>query len=61
MDTQCTAQWELNEYLVTFEDWDTTILSTGMVNHGSGATAPSDPTRTGYTFSGWNMDFTNIT
>lgn len=61
MDTECTAQWELNQYLVTFEDWDTTVLSTWLVNHWSGATAPSDPTRTGYTFSWWDMDFTNIT
>jgi uncharacterized repeat protein (TIGR02543 family) len=32
-----------------------------MVDHGSGATAPSDPMRTGYTFSGWNTDFSIIT
>lgn len=61
MNTECTAQWELNEYLVTFEDWDTTVLTTWLVNHGSGAIAPTNPTRTGYTFSGWNMDFMNIT
>jgi hypothetical protein len=61
MNTECTAQRTLNTYLVTFVDRNSAILSTGMVDHGSGATAPSDPMRTGYTFSGWNTDFSIIT
>jgi Domain of unknown function (DUF5011)/Listeria-Bacteroides repeat domain (List_Bact_rpt) len=61
MDTECTAQRTLNTYLVTFVDRNSAILSTGMVNHGSGAIAPANPTRTGYTFSWWNTDFSIIT
>ncbi|MCR8660583.1 InlB B-repeat-containing protein [Paenibacillus endoradicis] len=54
------ANWILNSYTVTFEDWDGTELNSGMVNHGSGATAPVDPSRIGYTFTGWDVAFGNI-
>ncbi len=47
--------------LVTFVDYDGTILQTGTVEYGSSAVAPANPTRTGYTFSGWNpSDLSNI-
>jgi uncharacterized repeat protein (TIGR02543 family) len=51
----------VSTYTVIFQDWDNTILKTETVNHGSDATAPTDPTRTGYTFSGWDNSFTNVT
>lgn len=47
--------------LVQFLDWDGTILSSANVTIGTAATAPADPTRTGYTFIGWDKDFSNIT
>uniref|UniRef100_UPI00188DD096 InlB B-repeat-containing protein n=1 Tax=Aliidiomarina indica TaxID=2749147 RepID=UPI00188DD096 len=56
-----TAQYAINTYTVTFQDHDGTELSTQSVEHGSGATAPTDPTRTGYTFTGWDTSFTEIT
>lgn len=46
---------------VTFTDWDGTVLSTQQVLHGSAATAPANPTREGYTFTGWSADFSNVT
>ena len=46
---------------VTFTDWDGTVLSTQQVLHGSAATAPANPTREGYTFTGWSTDFSNVT
>jgi uncharacterized repeat protein (TIGR02543 family) len=50
------------QYLVTFQDRDMmTVISTWLVDHGLWATAPANPTRTGYTFSGWNMNFSTIT
>ncbi len=55
------AKWKINVYQVTFEDWDRTVLKTEPVNHGSGATAPAAPSRIGYTFTGWDKDFTNVT
>ena len=48
-------------YSVTFTDWDGTVLSTQQVLHGSAATAPANPTREGYTFTGWSTDFSNVT
>ena len=47
-------------YTVTFQDWDGTILKTEQVLQGQSATAPADPVREGYTFVGWNQDFSNV-
>ena len=48
-------------YTVTFVDWNGTVLKTETVEEGASATAPSNPTRDGYTFVGWDKGFTNIT
>lgn len=48
-------------YTVTFVDHDGTVLKTEKVEEGSAATAPSDPTRQGYTFEGWDQTFDHIT
>ena len=60
-DLVVTAQYEINTYTVTFKDWNGTVLKTQEVQHGGDAEAPADPTRTGYTFTGWDKAFTNIT
>ena len=49
------------KYTVTFKDWDGTVLKTESVASGKAATAPAEPTRAGYTFSGWDKAFDNIT
>ena len=59
-DLVVTAQYEINTYTVTFKDWDGTVLKTQEVQYGGDAEAPADPTRTGYTFTGWDKEFTNI-
>ena len=59
-DLVVTAQYEINTYTVTFKDWDGTLLKTQEVQHGGDAEAPADPTRVGYTFTGWDKEFTNI-
>jgi len=46
--------------IVTFQSWDGTILKTQAVEMGASATPPSAPTRAGYTFTGWNQQYTNI-
>ncbi len=51
----------VNKYVVTFKDYNGTILDTQNVEYGSAAKAPADPTREGYTFTGWDKDFSNIT
>ncbi|MBQ7061232.1 MAG: endonuclease, partial [Clostridia bacterium] len=48
-------------HTVTFVDWDGTVLKTETVEEGASATAPADPARIGYTFTGWDADFTNVT
>ncbi len=54
------AQW-LPVYTVTFNDHNGTLIATRSVVSGQGATAPSDPTRSGYTFAGWDAAFTSVT
>lgn len=56
-----TAKWKINSYTVTFVNGLGTTLSTQSIVHGKNATPPSDPTRTGYRFNGWNGTYTNVT
>ena len=60
-DLIVTAQYSINTYTVTFKDWDNTVLKTQQVNYGGAASAPADPVRTGYTFTGWDKAFNNVT
>lgn len=50
------AKWTINQYTITFKpgngDEDTTITQ----NYGTPVTAPANPTRTGYTFAGWDKE-----
>ena len=46
---------------VTFKDWDGTTLKTETVPLGESATAPTDPVREGYAFTGWDTAFAEIT
>ena len=56
------AQWTQDTHTINFLDHDGTNLNTQTVAHGDDATAPTSPTRTGYTFTGWSpSDLTNIT
>lgn len=50
----------LRQYLVRFQNWDHTLLSEQQVEYGKAAQAPADPTREGYTFTGWDREFNNI-
>ena len=55
------AVWEANQYTVTFKDWDGSVLKTEQVAYHTAATAPADPTRDGYRFTGWDKTFDIIT
>lgn len=48
-------------YTVTFVDHDGSVLGTDEVVSGEAATAPADPVRDGYTFTGWDKAFTSVT
>ena len=66
-DHTFTAKWKKNEppapavFTVTFVDGLGNTLDTQTVESGKAATAPADPTRKGYTFDGWDTDFSNVT
>ena len=47
--------------IVKFFYWDGTLLKSEVVNHGDAATAPTNTSREGYTFIGWDKDFSDVT
>jgi hypothetical protein len=60
-DLTVTAQYEAITYTVNFVDYDGAVLDTQEVAYGTSATAPADPEREGYTFTGWDLPFDNVT
>ncbi|MGI6359509.1 MAG: leucine-rich repeat protein [Acholeplasmatales bacterium] len=48
-------------YTVNFVDFNNTNLKTEEVKYLGAATAPADPVRVGYTFTGWSVPFNSIT
>lgn len=60
-DVTVEAEFAINSYTVTFVDDGGSVLKAETVDHGSAATAPADPTREGYTFTGWDVPFDNVT
>lgn len=59
-NTIVTAKYS-KDSLVVFVMPDGTIIKSEYVPTGKSATAPTPPEITGYIFSGWNREFTNIT
>ena len=54
------AQW-VKVWSVSFVDWDGTVIKTEVVKHMENVTPPTNPSRLGYIFTGWNMVFNVIT
>ena len=54
------AEYAINSYDVVFKNWDGMVLKTERVKYGQKATAPTVPGRTGFSFSGWDTDFSKI-
>ena len=50
-----------DNFVVTFSDYDGTILSTQTVARDGDAVPPANPVRAGYTFVGWRPNYTAIT
>ena len=52
----------IENYTVTFKDWNGDVIQTVTVVEGSDATLPSNnPTRDGYRFIGWSDTYINVT
>ena len=51
-----TAQWEINQYTITFDTAGGSEIVPITQDYGTAITAPVDPTREGYTFIGWDME-----
>ena len=60
-DTTISALYKINRYQVDFVDWNDSILKTDSVEYMASAVPPADPTRTGYTFVGWDKNFSSVT
>ena len=56
-----TAQYSIKTFTVRFLDWNNDVLDTQTVDYGGSATPPNNPTRDGYTFTGWSENYTNVT
>ena len=51
-----TAQWEINQYTITFDTAGGSEIAPITQDYGTAITAPADPTREGYTFIGWEKE-----
>ena len=54
-DMTITAQWRINRYTVTFDTNGGSAVDAQTVAYGEKAKTPADPTKTGYTFAGWEL------
>ena len=50
------AQWEINQYTITFDTNGGSEIPPITQDYGTEITAPADPTRKGYTFKGWDKE-----
>ena len=49
-----TAKWKVNSYTITFDTAGGSAVAPITQNYGTAITAPTNPTREGYTFIGWD-------
>ena len=50
------AQWEINQYTITFDTNGGSDIAPITQAYGTEITAPDNPTRKGYTFKGWDKE-----
>ena len=50
------AQWEINQYTITFDTNGGSEIAPITQDYGTEITAPDKPTRKGYTFKGWDKE-----
>ena len=50
------AQWEINQYTITFDTNGGSEIAPITQDYGTEITVPDNPTRKGYTFKGWDKE-----
>ena len=55
-DLTLTAKWQLNQYTITFDTAGGSEVPSITQDYGTAITPPAAPTRTGYTFVGWDRE-----
>lgn len=51
-----TAKWQINQYTITFDTAGGSEVAPITQDYGTAITPPAAPTRTGYTFAGWDRE-----
>ena len=50
------AKWKINQYTITFDTKGGSAIDPITQDYGTAVTAPENPTREGYDFTGWDKD-----
>lgn len=51
----------VNTYTITFKDYDNSVISEQTLEYWASPVVPSDPTRSGYRFTGWSPSVATVT
>ena len=54
-DREYEANWQINQYTITFKDWENEIASI-TADYWTWITPPANPTKNGYTFKWWEPE-----
>ena len=54
-DSNIKALWKINKYTITFDTNGGSSVEAITLDYGSSITKPSNPTRSGYSFIGWDL------
>ena len=54
-DSNIKALWKINKYTITFDTNGGSAIEAITLDYGSSITKPSNPTRSGYSFIGWDL------
>ena len=55
-DVTIKAKWQINQYTITFNTDGGSDIAPITQDYNSEVTAPENPTKTGYTFAGWDKE-----
>ena len=55
-DMTIKAQWTINQYTITFDTDGASEVAPITQDYATEVTAPANPTKTGYTFAGWDKE-----